>query len=192
MRAVSTADVPWEVLRDLRVKLGRDFAVEVDENQIFLRSAEPPSWITFLAEGDWWLQALAAYAALYVAELVKEAAKDTWKNRAKALAVGVAARNSVKVLANAIANLRKRLQSRTRVELGLPYPDDYSCTRIELLETADPDELAIQIALFVHHLPRVIELMRSEPLDGAHVAAGITLEPLPDGSLEVRWQDNVS
>jgi hypothetical protein len=189
VQARSTADISLQTLHAVRAELGADFQLEVDESQIFLRSAEPPSWVTFLAEADWWVKAMAAYAALYIAEIVKEAGKDTWKHRAKALSAAVAAANLVRRFGTALANLRKRLPSRTRIEIALPIPDDYFCTRVELTGT-DADDLAVQIALFVHHLPALVELMRDEELDRRNVAGGILLTLLPDASLHVRWQDN--
>ncbi|HEX6284826.1 MAG TPA: hypothetical protein VFZ71_08125, partial [Pyrinomonadaceae bacterium] len=128
-------------------------------------------------------------AALYVAEIVKEAGKDTWKHRAKALSAAVAAANLIKRFGTALASLRRRLPSRTRIEIALPIPDDYFCTRVELIGT-DADDLAIQTALFVHHLPALVELMRDEQLDRRNVAGGISLTLLPDASLHVRWQDS--
>ena len=170
-------------------ELGADFRFDVDESQIFLKSAEPPSWVTFLAEADWWVKAMAAYAALYIAEIVKEAGKDTWKHRGKALSAAIAAANLVKRFGTALANLRKRLPSRTRIEIALAIPDDYFCTRVELIGT-DADDLAVQVALFVHHLPALVELMRDEELDRHNVAGGISLKLLPNASLYLRWQDN--
>jgi hypothetical protein len=84
MKVTSTRDVPLDVLRDLRAELGPEFDLDV-EGQVALLSAEPPSWIAFIAESHWWVQALAAYAALYVAEIVKEAGKDSWKSRGRRL-----------------------------------------------------------------------------------------------------------
>lgn len=189
MRAQSTADISLEILRAVGEELGTDFHLEIDERQIFLKSAEPPSWVTFIAEADWWVKAMAAYAALYIAEIVKEAAKDTWRNRVKVISSTVAAANVIKRFGAALGNLRKRLPSRTRLEVALPIPNDYFCTRVELLGT-DPDDLAVQTALFVHHLPALAALMQDEQLDSRNVAAGISLKLLPDGSLYVRWQDN--
>ena len=83
MRALFTSDISLTTLQAVSAELSGDFQLEVDESQIFLRSAEPPSWVTFIAEADWWVKAMAAYAALYIAEIVKEAGKDSWKNRAK-------------------------------------------------------------------------------------------------------------
>ncbi len=189
MHALSTADIPLQTLDAVSTELGADFHLEVDEHQIFLRSAAPPSWVTFLADADWWVKAMAAYAALYVAEIVKEAGKDTWKHRAKALSAAVTAVNLISRLGTALANLRKRIPQGTRIEIALPIPDDYFCTRVELIGT-DADDLTIQIALFVHHLPALVELMRNQDLDGRTVAGGISIKLLPDASLHIRWQDN--
>jgi hypothetical protein len=186
MHARSTADVSLQTLIAIGAELGGDFKLEVEENQIHLRSAEPPSWVTFLAEADWWVKAMAAYAALYVAEIVKEAGKDTWKHRAKVLSASM---NLISRFGNAIAHLRKKLSSRTRIEIALPIPDVNFCTRIELIGS-EADDLAMQTALFVHHLPALLELMHEQKLDCGNVAGGISLKLLPDASLNVQWQDS--
>jgi hypothetical protein len=189
VHARSTSDISLLTLHTVGAELGADFQLEVDERQIFLKSAEPPSWVTFLAEADWWIKVMGAYAALYIAEIVKEAGKDTWKHRAKALSAAVATANLIRRFGTALANLRKRLPLRTRIEIALPIPDDYFCTRVELIGT-EADDLAVQIALFVHHLPMLVEFMRDKKLDRRNVAGGISLKLLPDASLHVRWQDN--
>ncbi len=189
MNVQSTDDISIETLKAVCAELGTDFHLEVDESQIFLRSADPPSWVTFLAEADWWVKAMAAYAALYIAEIVKEAGKDTWKNRAKIWSAAITAANLIGRFGIALANLRKRLPSRTRIKIALPVPDDYFCTSIELIGT-DANDLAIQVALFVHHLPALFELMRDQTLNSRTVAGGISLTLLPDASMHVRWQDN--
>lgn len=191
MRALSTSDVPLETLRELSSELSPDLELEVSESQVVLLSAEPPSWVTFLAEADWWIKPLAAYAALYVAEIVKEAAKDTWKNRGKVIAAVISASNGIKKLATGIAKLRQKLSSNTTIRIALPIQDDYSATRLELLGS-DPDDLALQIALFVHHLPGLTALIQSEGLDGSRVLGAIFLKILPDASLEVSWMDKDS
>ena len=108
MRARSTSDISLTTLQAVSAELSGDFQLEVDESQIFLRSAEPPSWVTFIAEADWWVNAMAAYAALYIAEIVKEAGKDSWKNRAKVVSVAIAGVNLIKRFASSLGNLKKR------------------------------------------------------------------------------------
>ena len=191
MRALSTSDVPLESLRELSLDLSPDLELEVDERQIELRAVEPPSWVTFLANGDWWLKAFAAYSALYVAEIVKEAAKGTWKNRGKALTAVRAATTGIKKLAAGIAKLRQRLSPRTRIAMGLPIPDDYFATSLDLLGS-DPDDLAFQIALFVHHLPGLTTLIESEGLQQGRVLGAMRLKLQQDASLEVSWMDKDS
>ena len=126
---------------------------------------------------------------LYLAEIVKEAGKDTWKNRAKIWSATVTAVHRVNQFATALGRLRSRLRSKTRIEVGLPVPNGNDGTRLEL-EGSDVDELALQLALFVHHLPTLLDLMRKEKFDRSSVASGIQLKLLSDASLQVSWQDH--
>jgi hypothetical protein len=189
MKALSTSDVSLEALEALRRELSPDIELNVEERQFFFKSAEPPSWVVFLAQADWWIKILAGYAALYVAELVKEAAKDSWKNRARVLRSMKAAGGQLKRFATGIATLRHTLSTRTRVEVGLPIPDEFNSTSLEL-DGSEPDDLALQVALFVQHVPDVSAFIKGAHLDSGGAAAGIRLKLLPDGSLDVRWQDS--
>ena len=188
MRAYSTSDISLEELRELSSELGPDFQVQIDERQMFYKGGVPPSRVAFFANPDWLIQMLELSVGLYVAEIIKEAGKDTWKNRKKIVS---AAGDRIRQFAVALGNLRTRLSSRTRIEIGLPVPDDHDGTRLELVGS-DADELAFEIALFVHHLPALIELIQQEELGRGRVAAGIHLQILADASLEVWWQDNDS
>jgi len=191
MRALSTSDVPLDQLKNLSSELGQDFALDIDERQVVFKSAHAPSWIMFFADADWWVKALGAYAAIYVAEIVKEAGKATWKDRAKiGSAIGKAG-NRIKQMAVELAKLRTRLPLITELNIGLDVPNDYDGTRFELVGT-DAEELAFQMALFIHYLPAVTDLIRNEKLTRGRVAAGIQLVVLPDASLKVRWQDGAS
>jgi len=189
MRVKSTNDISLEDLRKLGTELGPDFEIVVDESQRFYKSGDAPSWVRFFADADWWIKLLAAYAGLYIAEIVKEAGKDTWKNRSRILSAGIAAGDRVKQFAVALGHLRNRLAQKTRIEIGLPFPDDYDGTSLELVGTS-VDELAVQVAVFLHHLPALLDLMRSEGLSRSTVATGLQLLLLPDLSLEVSWQDS--
>lgn len=75
MRAMSTSDVPLDLLRKFRDNIARNLSVVVDDRQIFFKSTEPPSWLVLLADAPWWVKALGTYAALFVAKIVAEAAK---------------------------------------------------------------------------------------------------------------------
>lgn len=188
MRIESTRDVSLSALHQLRDELGPDIEVVVEENQVILLSAEPPSWVTFFAEVDLWIKLLAAYAAVYVGEIVKEAAKDTWRNRSKGFAAIHGAGDLIKKLALGLYNLRRRLSNRTGLIVGLPGPNEHFGTRLAL-SGSDPDEIAAEVALFVHYLPALQDLIRAERLDQGKVAVSLGFEILPDGSLNVWWQD---
>jgi hypothetical protein len=184
----STRDVPLEALYELKHELGSEFALDVDEGQIVLKSAEPPSWVTFLAKPDWWLHLLEAAAALYMAEIIKQTAKHSWRHRAKAWAAVGGVGNRIKKLADGIVRLRHKTSQRTGVGVGLPVPDEHfpSCL---YLEEAGPEELAVQIALFIHHLPALKSLIAEERLDQGRVLGGICLRLLEEGTMEVTWMD---
>jgi hypothetical protein len=186
MKVSSTRDVSLEILRGFAAKLAPDIEVEVDESQTVLLSAEPPSWVVFLAEADWWLKVLAAYGALYIAEIVKEAGKATWKGLSNL--ASAKRKNELNKLAAEVAELKGQLKDRTRIEIGFPFPDHYFATRLELQGT-DPAEIAAQIALFLHHLPALKVLIESESLDKENVATGIFLKLGQDGALEVSWYE---
>lgn len=185
MRAISTRDVHLETLREFRDQLRPEFELEVDESQIGLYSAEPPSWIHLLAEADWWVKGLAAYAAVYVGTLVQEAAKETWRSRAKILTAVAAGGCRIKTLAGKIARLRDRLPPHTALRMGLPIPDGYFATLVALTDN-DPDQLVLEVALFVHHVPALVSLIRTEEL-AEKAAAGVFITICPNGDLEVSW-----
>ena len=188
MRAISTRDVSLEDLRDLSTKLGPDFALEIDESQRFYKSASPPSWVTLFAQANWWIKVLGVYVGVYIAGIVNEAGKDTWKNRGKILSATVDAGNRVRQFAIALCSLRSQLTPKTRIEIGLPFPDDDEGTRFELVGS-DVDELSVQIALFAHYLPQLVDLIHKEKLSRANIVAGIQVLIHPDLSLEVSWHD---
>lgn len=104
------------------------------------------------------------------------------------MSVTAAAGNRVKQFAIALASLRNVLASKTVIEIGLPFPDDYDGACLEIVGT-DVDELAVQLAVFAHYLPTLVGLIRKEGLSRGTVATGIQLVMLPDLSLEVSWQD---
>jgi hypothetical protein len=184
----STADVSLEILYQFGRELEPDADLAVERSQTFLRSTDPPSWIVLLTEAPWWVNGLAACAALYVAEIAKEAGKDTWKNRGRVARNTRHALGRLASFAKKIVALRQRLSDRTTVSIGLPLPDDYFATRLELVG-ANEDEIAAELALFVHFLPAVEELIRHEALSRQVVTGEIQLHLRSDLSLEVSWLD---
>jgi hypothetical protein len=187
VKAVFTMDVPDNALQELARELSPEIPLEIDDQRIVLMSTEPPSWISFLADAPWWQQALAAYGALYVAKIVEAAAANTWKSRANAVAAAVGSGNRIRRFAGALWDLRKRIPPHTRLQLGLPQPSEFfpACVR---LDPASLEALELQIAMFVHYVPRLAALIQSERLNEGTVATGIHLDLRDDGSLEVSWQ----
>jgi hypothetical protein len=188
MQVKSTSDISLEDVRQLATELGADFELEVEDHQIVYKSHDAPSWVRLFANADWWIKLLAAYASLYFAEIAKEAGKETWKNRGKIASAAFAAGDRIKQFAVGLGHLRSRLPRKTRLEIALPFPDDYDGTILELTGST-VDELSPQVALFVHHLPTLLDLMRSEGLGRGSIATGIHLTILSDLSLHVAWQD---
>ena len=189
MRAIATRDVPDEVLHQFRDELHPEFDLDVNGGRVVLLSMEPPSWIHFIAQADWWIQGLAAYSAIYVAEIVKEAAKDTWRGRGTIISTAVGVGNKLRSLAGKFINLRNRLSSRTDLIIGLPIPDEHFGAHFELTAT-NADELSLEIALFVYHIPAILNLIEVEGLNRRKPATGTFLTLLPSGALQVTWFDS--
>jgi len=185
LKITATSDVNPASLERLCSELQPDLDLSLDERSIFLKSAEPPSWIQFVALAPWWIKALGAYAALYVAEIVKEAGKETWKKRAEIARAAAGAGNKILKFARSLVALRERISPRTKFVFGLPVPDDYPGTRLELTGK-DESTIAAEIALFVSYLPAIERLIEAEGLQGK-VAFGMTLRIAGDSSLRVAW-----
>jgi hypothetical protein len=188
MRIESTRDVPLSILHEFRDELSPDIEVVVEEGQVILLSDDPPSWVSLIAELDWWMKLLAGFAALYVAEIVREAAKESWRNRRKGFAAIRATGDLIRKLALGLYNLKCRLSSKTGLIVGLPGPREHFGTRL-VLSGSDPDEIAGELSLFVHHLPALRDLIKAEILDQDRVAISLNLEILSDGSLAIWWHD---
>lgn len=188
---IASSGIPHNLVEELTAELRPEIEAEIDTDTFAYRSTDAPSWISFLATADWWVQALATYAALYVAEIVKEAGKDTWKNRAKAVTAVRSVGNAIRKLASSIAHVRSKLEPGSSVTVGIPVPDWVYTTDLKL-STEDEDELAVELALFVHHLPKLGALIESEGLHQGAAVGWINLRILPDGSLEVQWMDKQS
>lgn len=186
MRVHSTRDIPLELLHEFSSNLQPDIEVEVDESQTVLLSADPPSWITFFAQADWWIKTLAACGALYVAEIMKEAGKATWKGLMNL--ASAQKNNELNRLETELETLKAQLQKNTKLIIGLPIPNDYFGTRLEL-HGASSGKLVSQIAMFIYHLPELCKLIDSEGLTEDTVATGIFLKLGADGELKVSWHD---
>jgi hypothetical protein len=155
----------------------------------FFALPSPPAWINLIADAPWWVKGFGAYAALYVAELVKEAAKDTWKHKGKIVAGMVGVGNRVSRLASSLFTARSSSRRNTDLSIGLPIPDEDYTTLLRL-SSDEPDDLALEIALFVHHLPALIQLLQAEGVRTGATVRWVSTELLDDGSLRARWLQN--
>lgn len=188
LRIHSTSDISLMVLEEFNAELPSEVRGEVASSQMYLRSADPPSWIALLADAEWWIKALAAWAALYAAEITKEAGKDTWKNRGEILAVVRRLGSSMtSTFARSVAALARRLPACTNVRLGMPVPSEYFSTTLELTGR-DHHEIALDLAVFLIHLPGLTKLIDERNLTN-QAATGVFLRICDDLGLEVAWAD---
>lgn len=187
LKVISTSDVPLEFLDELENELGPHYQVNTN-SRIALCSIEPPSWVTFLADAPWWLQAFSAYAAMYIGSIVQEAGKDTWKNRAKALAAARKIATKIPTFASALKKHANKLKASTELRIGIPVPDQICSTEL-MLTSRDEIEIALELSLFVHFLPELMELLDQEGLTQGKASGIVWLRFRDDLSLEVSWFD---
>ena len=188
MKIVATRDVADGALDPLRETVEVELQASTERETIVLLAAEAPSWVRLIAEASWWQQTLGAGATLFIVELIKEAAKDSWRNRAKAISFAGAAGGKVKALTSGLLALRSRLDPRTELLIATPVPSEYFGTQLKL-GAQDEYSLQLEVALFVHHLTALGELMHTDELVAHKPATGLFLELLPNGDLQVMWFD---
>ncbi len=179
----STSDVPIEILKGFSSDLQRQMDVDVDEKQIHLLSADPPSWISLFADVPWWVKLTGG---IYLTEIVKEAAQDSWKNRALLAKVPRSAASTVNRLAVAIRDLVARLPHPTRFKIGLPLPDEHFGTSLDLAPS-DVEQIEDTLYLFLAHLPQLDQLIQMQHETGCRVFGGLRLRLLDNGDVEVSW-----
>jgi hypothetical protein len=186
MKATPTSDVDRTELDRFRLSLLPELEIEVDDRVIFLKSAEPPSWIQFFAEAPWWIQMFGLYGSLYVAKIVEEAAKDTWKNKSILFSSVVGSTTKIWRLAHSYFELKSRISPRTKMVIGLPIPDDHFGIRYELTGE-NVEEISAEIALFVQYVPAILLLTETEGLTKGRVVGPMKLELNDNASLQVSW-----
>jgi len=186
----STADVPLETLRELAATLAPGLVVRVEDRQFFFKSMQAPSWVSFVADADFWIKAFGAYAAIYAAELVKQAATATWRVLANRVA-GAERGDPLVRFADEIQKLQAAVSADTRIELALPIPDDdHWTTRLEI-RTREAADIAAEVSLFVRHLPAIRKVIADFDL-AKKARSGIKLELLDDGDMAVTWMDSAA
>ena len=162
------------LVADLRDSVG----VDPKTNSIFLRSLDPPSWVAFLAEASWWQAALGGTASLALANLIGEATRDLYR----AIASRLKKPSPLDELASCLRRF-SRDNPKTGLVIGIRTHDQFNGTTLPIKCDA---EIESRIAVFVHHVPHLIELMEKEGvLD--KVIGGVYLRLYDNGALGVRW-----
>ncbi len=126
--------------------------------------------------------------SIYTAEIIKESAKSSW--RAIASKFGKNEDEGIKALADEIVNLRGKLQTNTKLQIGLPIPNDYFCTSY-MISGAEARIVSIEISLFVTYIPKLLEVIEENELY-TRAATGIFLEFDENANLLISWFDNDS
>jgi len=188
LKILSTRNISLDSLYSFKYELSPTFDIEIDEGQFFYKSLEPPSWLTFIAEADWWIQALAGIATLYVTEIIKELTKYTLKSIRKKISSRSADNDPINLFSTNISKLVKNLPPNTDIILALPIPDSYNPTSLKII-SSDINDISIQIALFIHHLPKLMRLIDSEKILQKRILGSIYLELQDDASLKISWKD---
>ena len=189
MKIASTSDIDARALQVYVERLQDELGIEISTKRAGFKSVEPPSWIVFLADLDWWVTVLGIPVGFYVKGIAQEAGKSTWTAISRWLTTSRG--NKVTKLANNLSELKAQVPERTKLEIGLPFPNDFFATRLTLNGT-DATAIAIEIGLFLHHLPNFDGLVKSEGLTEDTVATAVFLVLNPNGSLEVSWFDSES
>ena len=192
MEIYATHDVPNSELAALAASITSVGPVVVRDARALFKSAEPPSWISLIEQAPIWLKILGGPASLWAAGFFGEAGKESWQNRsAIAKRLRDPATRPLRSLVEAIKAFRMSVRLETDVDIGLPYPDDHFGTKLRL-NGRDTELLTAEIALFVHHLPRLVLLLKEIAESGDGIIGGISLSLDDDGSLVVVWMGRES
>lgn len=193
MQIQSTADVPLLPLEKLVSELPPEWAGEVDDEQVFMKAIEVPSWVSILSDAPWWLKFLGGSVAVYVGGFISEAGKDTWKHRGQIADALRSLPSPITRFAQFVEAAQSVAQPKTFVVLAVPLPPNgfqKVCLRLEY-ETRG--ELEFAIALFVHHLPAVMALVEREQLAGGNVVGDVFLDfSTADCSMLASWLNRAS
>jgi len=179
----TTGDISLGELRQLTARLEAHVAVEIDPAQGFFKSVDPPSWIKFLQEPQFWIQTLAGGVVL---DLAKAGARHLWRNRSLVKSVvREGASVALGEFAETLAVVREHYGPGTALLVGVPVPNDWFCTALPL-EGNDPSLYASQVALFLAHLPRIQILLDRH---AAALLGQMSLSLTDDGDMVAEWVD---
>jgi hypothetical protein len=179
----STGDIPLAILKHTFET--EDGVANVDECQFFARSADPPSWISLIANLKLWQQVLGAGLTVYASAILAEAGKDTWRHKSK---IGDAVRRgalSLAQLAEKIVTLQSLVPPHTRFIVGLPLADRHELAAMTL-SAKTSGEIEGEMALFCMHAPALERALENDSVDPI---GQVSLSLTQEGNLIVRWMD---
>ena len=164
-----------------------------------LKGVGIPEFIQLILDAKEWLTPLNAAAAFFVhhaskflssygKKIAEKAAEATWEDREKIKSVlQEGAVKPLRLVASAFAKAKAKISGPTQVRVGLPIPDDYFATMLEIEET-DEVGYAIAIAYFVLKAEQIEQEIKRHAADkGIEGAVKLTLEP--GGAFVASWYD---
>jgi hypothetical protein len=186
MTVYSSSDVSAEILLDFVREAGSDLKIEIAEEKFYRKSPEAESLIALLGHLHWWHVlggAAVTTATKYAHTLAESAAKDTWGARKEIVAD---TREKIRKLGSAVAKLIRRSKPGTQVAIGVPFPNDWFSTRLQLQEF-DENSATLQIQIFLNNLKALEELINE--LAETPPATGIFLRIVDSSAMEAYWFD---
>ena len=175
---VTYANVSDAAIDGLVADLKDSVGDEPNTKRILLKSLDPPLWVAFLVEASWWQVALGGTASLVVKSLIEEATRNFYRAVANRL-------NKPDPLDEFASCLRKfsRENSNAGLAIGIRTHDQLNGIMLPIECDA---EMEARIGVFVHHVPRLIELIEKQRvLD--KVVGGVYLRLYDNGALWVTW-----
>ncbi len=177
----STDRIPEEVLSVLIKELPEEFQASTADYKIALCSVEPPAWFTLIADLDWWLKILGGYSAIYLAAITNAAGKETWEKRNEIASY-------FRGVARSILKAKSQCKKNTHAELAIKLPGTYYEAKLYLSD-GNEEQVAKEIALFIHYAPKVVEIYNNHISSGRKITGWVGMRILPDDSMEVNFMD---
>ena len=185
-RITSTSDVSLEKLRRATSTLSSRIALQIDPLQGSFKSFEAPSWVHFFQSPEFWVEAFVGGLSY---DLVKEAGRKAWRHRGDLQIVAREGTDlALRELAECLVILRKNLGAETALRIGFPIPDDWFGS-LMLLEGDQPAVLAMQVSLFLAHVPALERFLDEHTAD---VATGFFFSLTDEGDMLIEWRDRTT
>ena len=188
MRLIVTADILPDVRQELHAAWQPLGGLE-EASEVFLKSAEPPSFIQIMGEALQWLPLLKVATTVFLAQLAKEAATDIYKHKQH---IGRALTNAgaapLRLVAAALKKARDSSPRRPGLFIGVPLPDDHFGTALSLPGDSE-EEIASLVARFVVRVQAIEQLIQAEISAGRSPLGRVQVIPKGTEGFLLRWLD---